>query len=297
MSIIRIENLVKNYGKFSALNGVNMEVNQGEVYGFIGPNGAGKTTTIRILLGIIRASGGAASIFGKDVWKNAVELHKQIAYVPGDVNLWANMTGGEVIDLFVKLRGSNQKSKREELIKRFDLDPTKKCRTYSKGNRQKVALVAAFSSNADLYILDEPTSGLDPLMERVFQECIDEIKEQNKTVLLSSHILSEVEKLCDKVSIIRKGKIIDSGTLSDLRHLMRNRVVVQTQKEIPNLSKLTGVHDMTTKNGINTFNADGNEMGNIMNEISKYNIVKIEATPPTLEDMFMSHYKEDGGAV
>lgn len=297
MAIIQTNDLQKNYGKFHALNGVNMEVNQGEVYGFIGPNGAGKTTTIRILLGILKATGGSATIFGKDVWKDAVELHKRIAYVPGDVNLWANLTGGEVIDLFVKLRGTNGKSKREELIERFDLDPTKKCRTYSKGNRQKVALVAAFSSDADLYILDEPTSGLDPLMERVFQECIDEIKGADKTVLLSSHILSEVEKLCDKVSIIRQGKIIDSGTLSDLRHLMRNRVVVETKAEIPDLSKFDGVHDLINNHGICTFNVDGSEMGNIMSEISKYDIVKLEATPPTLEDLFMSHYHNDGGAV
>ncbi len=295
MAIIKTENLIKDYGKVRALDGVNMEVDQGEVYGFIGPNGAGKTTTIRILLGILRASGGSANILGKDVWKDAVELHKRIAYVPGDVNLWANLTGGEVIDLFVKLRGTNGKSKRKELIERFDLDPSKKCRTYSKGNRQKVALVAAFSSDADLYILDEPTSGLDPLMERVFQECIDEIKEQNKTVLLSSHILSEVEKLCDKVSIIRKGKIIDSGTLSELRHLMRNRVVVETKTQIPDLSKIKGVHDLSTSHDVHTFNADGGEMGNIMSQISKYDILKIEATPPTLEDMFMSHYKGDGG--
>lgn len=297
MAIIKTENLQKNYGKFPALNGVDMEVNQGEVYGFIGPNGAGKTTTIRILLGMLRSSGGSATIFGKDVWKDAVDLHKRIAYVPGDVNLWPNLTGGEVIDLFVKLRGTNHKSKREELIEKFNLDPSKKCRTYSKGNRQKVSLVAAFSSEADLYILDEPTSGLDPLMEKVFQECIDEIKGEGRTVLLSSHILSEVEKLCDKVSIIRRGKIIDSGTLSELRHLMRNRVVVETKKEIPNLAGLAGVHDLAQKNGVNTFNADGNEMGSIMNEVSKYDIVKLEATPPTLEDLFMSHYKEDGGAV
>lgn len=295
MTIIQTKNLKKNYGKFPALNGVNMEINQGEVYGFIGPNGAGKTTTIRILLGMLRSSGGTATIFGKDVWKDAVELHKRIAYVPGDVNLWPNLTGGEVIDLFVKLRGTNHKSKREELMERFNLDPSKKCRTYSKGNRQKVSLVAAFSSEADLYILDEPTSGLDPLMERVFQECIDEIKNENKTVLLSSHILSEVEKLCDKVSIIRDGKIIDSGSLGELRHLMRNRIVVETKEPVPNLSKFPGVHDLSSKNGVETFNADGNQIGNIMDELSKFNIIKLEATPPTLEDLFMSHYKEDGG--
>lgn len=293
MAIIKTEDLIKNYGKFRALDGVDMEVDQGQVYGFIGPNGAGKTTTIRVLLGILKKSSGSATIFGKDAWKDAVEIHKRIAYVPGDVNLWDNLTGGEVIDLFVKLRKSGDKNKRDELIEKFNLDPSKKCRTYSKGNRQKVALVAAFSSDADLYILDEPTSGLDPLMERVFQECIDEIKEENKTVLLSSHILSEVEKLCDMISIIRKGKIIDSGTLSELRHLMRNRVVVETKSEMPELLNLPGVHDLENDHGVLSFNADGHETENIMNELSKHGIIRIQATPPTLEEMFMTHYKDD----
>ena len=297
MGIIKIENLIKKYGRFTALNGVNLEINKGEIYGFIGPNGAGKTTAIRVLLGIIKSTAGKAEIFGRDTWKDAVDLHRKIAYVPGDVNLWGNLSGGEVIDLFVKLRGTEDKSKRSELIERFDLDPSKKCRTYSKGNRQKVALIAAFSSDADLYILDEPTSGLDPLMERVFQECITEIKDKEKTVLLSSHILSEVEKLCDKVSIIRQGKIIDSGSLNELRHLMRNKIVVKTQKEIPHLSNLPGLHDLSIEHDEISFNVDGNEMGNILREISKYDIIKLEANPPTLEELFMSHYERDGGAI
>ena len=209
MAIVTIRNLVKKFGTVTALDGIDLDVNQGEVYGYIGPNGAGKTTTIRVLLGILRATSGEARIFGKDVWNDAVEIHKRIAYVPGEVNLWSNLTGGEVIDLLVELRGSNNRSRRDELIERFDLDPSKKCGTYSKGNRQKVALVAAFASDAELYILDEPTSGLDPLMEQVFQQCIIEQKQQGRSVLLSSHILSEVEKLCDKVSIIREGKIIE----------------------------------------------------------------------------------------
>ncbi|MBO1911484.1 ABC transporter ATP-binding protein, partial [Microvirga sp. 3-52] len=205
---------------------------------------AGKSTTIRILLGILKATEGSATIFGKDVWANAVEIHKRIAYVPGDVNLWPNLTGGEVIDLFIKLRGTNNKGRREELIKRFDLDPTKKCRTYSKGNRQKVALIAALSSDADLYILDEPTSGLDPLMERVFQECILEAKNAGKSVLLSSHILSEVEKLCDKVAIIREGKIIETGSLHELRHLTRAHLQVETKLPMTALQEVKGVHDV-----------------------------------------------------
>ena len=233
MPILRVHDVTKKFGNFTALDKINLEVSQGEVYGFIGPNGAGKTTTIRILLGILKATSGSAQIFGRDTWTDAVEIHKRIAYVPGDVSLWPNLTGGEVIDLFVKLRGANNKNLREELIKRFDLDPTKKCGTYSKGNRQKVALVAAFASNADLYILDEPTSGLDPLMELVFQECVGEIKAAGKSVLLSSHILSEVEKLCDRVSIIRQGQIIESGTLKELRHLTRTQVRVETAQPIP----------------------------------------------------------------
>jgi len=205
--MIEIKNLKKNFGKMEALTNVNMEIKKGEVVGFIGPNGAGKTTTIRVLLGILKATEGTASIFGKDTWKDAVEIHKDIAYVPGDVALWPNLTGGEVIDFFINLRKKGiNKERRDELIKRFDFDPSKKCNTYSKGNRQKVALIAAFSCDADLYILDEPTSGLDPLMEKVFVECVQELKKQGRSVLLSSHILSEVEKLCDRVYIIRKGE-------------------------------------------------------------------------------------------
>jgi len=206
--IVSVEGITKRFGKFTALQDVNMEVHPGEVVGFIGPNGAGKTTTIRVLLGILQATSGSAKIFGLDTWKSAVEIHKKIAYVPGDVSLWPNLTGGEVIDFFINLRGNGiNKERRDDLIKRFDFDPTKKCNTYSKGNRQKVALIAAFATDADLYILDEPTSGLDPLMEHVFQQCVAEVKKAGKSVLLSSHILTEVEKLCDRVYIIRKGKV------------------------------------------------------------------------------------------
>jgi ABC-2 type transport system ATP-binding protein len=217
MSIVQITGLRKNFGKFTALDGVDMKVEPGEVHAFLGPNGAGKTTTIRCLLGILRASGGDVKLFGRDAWKDAVELHKRLAYVPGDVNLWDNLTGGEVIDLFMTLRGVKYDEKRRaEYLERFELDPAKKCRTYSKGNRQKVALVAAFSSDVELYVLDEPTSGLDPLLEKVFQDCVLEIKKQGKAVLLSSHIMSEVEKLADSVSIIKDGKIVLDGAMSDV---------------------------------------------------------------------------------
>ncbi|WP_026478630.1 ABC transporter ATP-binding protein [Alkaliphilus transvaalensis] len=297
MSILKTANLTKKFGKFTALDGVNLEVNKGEVFGFIGPNGAGKTTTIRVLLGILKATEGEAKIFGKDAWKEAVEIHKQIAYVPGDVSLWSNLTGGEVIDLFVKLRGTNNKNRREELIERFNLDPSKKCRTYSKGNRQKVALIAAFASDAELYILDEPTSGLDPLMEKVFQECVMEAKMAGKSIFLSSHILSEVEKLCDKVSIIRQGKIIESGTLDELRHLTRTSVLVETKQTIKALSELNGVHDIQIKDHSLTFQVDSEELGNVIKYISQFEIVKFESAPPTLEDLFMRHYKGVGGAL
>ena len=215
--IIEINGLVKKFGKFTALDGVDLSVRQGEVHAFLGPNGAGKSTTIRCLLGILRCNAGTVRMFEQDAWKNAVELHKRVAFVPGDVNLWNNFTGGEVIDLFAALNGQKQdKEKRERYLKLFELDPAKKCGTYSKGNRQKVALVAAFASDAELFVLDEPTSGLDPLMEKAFQDCIREIHSQGKTVLLSSHIMSEVEKLADSVSIIREGKIADSGSMADI---------------------------------------------------------------------------------
>jgi ABC-2 type transport system ATP-binding protein len=297
MSVLKTTNLTKRFGKFTALNGVDIEVKKGEVFGFIGPNGAGKSTTIRILLGIIQATEGSAEIFGMDAWKNAVEIHKRIAYVPGDVNLWPNLTGGEVIDLFVKLRGGNNKSRREELIERFDFDPAKKCRTYSKGNRQKVALISAFSSDADLYILDEPTSGLDPLMERVFQECVLEAKNEGKSILLSSHILSEVEKLCDRVGIIRQGQIIETGTLEEMRHLTRTHLLVKTKMPMDSLHEVKGVHEIeATDQGI-SFQVDAQELENVMKYISNFAIIKLESTPPTLEDLFMRHYEGNASDI
>lgn len=292
MSIVNVNHVTKKFGKFTALDSLNLSVNEGEIYGFIGPNGAGKTTTIRILLGILQATKGSATIFGQDAWKNAVEIHKRIAYVPGDVNLWPNLTGGEVIDLFVKLRRNNNKSYREDLIKRFDLDPTKKCRTYSKGNRQKVALIAAFASDADFYILDEPTSGLDPLMESIFQECVMEAKKEGKSILLSSHILSEVEKLCDKVSIIRQGKIIDTGTLTELRHLTRTSILVQTERPVEGLKQNPNVHDMKITPGGLNFSVDTEALGSVISHVSQYNILSLSSTPPTLEELFMRHYEQ-----
>lgn len=293
MSLVEVKGLTKRFGKFTALKKVDLSVNEGEIYGFIGPNGAGKSTTIRVLLGMLKPSEGQVTIFGKDAWKDAVAIHKRVAYVSGDANLWPNLTGGEVIDLFLTMRGKGNENRRDELIQRFKLDPSKKCRTYSKGNRQKIALIAAFASEADLYILDEPTAGLDPLMERIFQECILEVKQQGKTVLLSSHILSEVEKLCDRVAIIREGEIIETGTLSQMRHLTRTKLTVETRKAMVGLSELKGVHDAIHTNDGWAFQVDSEEMEKVIEYISQFGVLKLESAPPTLEDLFIRHYKED----
>jgi len=289
---LELTNLTKKYGKFTALDGVNVTVEKGEVFGYIGPNGAGKTTTIRVMLGILKATSGSAKVFGLDAWRDAVEIHKKVAYVPGDVTLWPNLTGGEVIDLFINLRGKHDKTRREQLLEMFDLDPTKKCRTYSKGNRQKVALVAAFASDAELFVLDEPTSGLDPLMGHQFQQCVLEQKNLGKGVFLSSHIMSEVEQLCDKVGIIKNGKLVDTGTLGELRHLTRVNMKVETERPIDGLKGLAGVHNVTEKNGEVEFHVDYESVGAVVENISKFGVKKFESAPPSLEEMFMSHYDQ-----
>lgn len=289
MNVIETRKLTKFYGKQEALCGVDLSVKQGEVYGFIGPNGAGKSTTIRILLGMLLKSGGEAKLFGGDPWQDAVALHKRLVYVPGDVTLWPNLTGGEVIDFLGRLQGKINPTRRKELLDRFQLDPKKKCRSYSKGNRQKVALVSAFSSDAELLILDEPTSGLDPLMEQIFQECIFEVKKQGKTVFLSSHILSEVEALCDRVGIIRQGEIVESGTLEELRHLTRTTVTVELAKP-ENLNQLHGVHDVTRKEEKWRLSVDANAMDTVMNALAPMGIKSLIAEPPTLEELFIRHY-------
>ncbi|WP_217586135.1 ABC transporter ATP-binding protein [Lentibacillus saliphilus] len=298
MTILKTTGLTKKFGTFTALDGVNIEVDEGEIYGFIGPNGAGKSTTIRILLGMLKATSGKATIFGKDVWTDAVDLHQRIAYVPGDVNLWPNLTGGEVIDLFLKLRGPIDVARRDELIEDFQFDPTKKCGSYSKGNRQKIALISALAADVDLYILDEPTSGLDPLMERVFQDYVIDAKNNGKSILLSSHILSEVERLCDKVGIIREGQLIESGTLDDMRHLTRTNLHIETKEPLSELARMKGIHNLVVKNTIYDFQIDTEQMDAIMKYVSQHGIVNMVSTPPTLEDLFMRHYEgaEKGGA-
>lgn len=293
MNIIEIKKLSKSFGKQQALRGVDLSVKEGEVYGFIGPNGAGKSTTIRILLGMLRKDVGEIMLFGGDPWRDAVALHRRLAYVPGDVTLWLNLSGGEVIDLLGRLHGGFDSARRKELLERFQLDPRKKCRTYSKGNRQKVALVSAFASNAELFILDEPTSGLDPLMELVFQECVAEAKNAGKTVFLSSHILAEVEALCDRVGIIRKGEIVESGTLAELRHLTRTTVTAEIGTATPGLDKLRGVHDIS-RDGVKwRFSVDANAMEEVMRALAPLGLKSLTVAPATLEELFMRHYGDD----
>ncbi|MFG1732297.1 ATP-binding cassette domain-containing protein [Paenibacillus sp. 843] len=289
--IVKVQGLQKRFGKFKALHDVSFTVNAGEVVGFIGPNGAGKSTTIRTLLGIIHRDAGDAKIFGKDVWKDSLEIHKRISYVPGDVSLWGSLTGGEIIDLFMKLHGGGDKNKRDHLIKRFELDPKKKAKSYSKGNRQKVGLIAALSVSSDLYIFDEPTSGLDPLMEAVFQDEVEKIKLAGKAILLSSHILSEVERLADKVVIIRQGKVVETGTLDELRHLTRSTVTMVTQGNVTIMASVKGVHDFKQSGNQATFSADNECINDILSEAAKLGVMKFVSVPPTLEDLFMRHYE------
>jgi len=291
MNIIEIKGLSKSYGKQVALEGVNLNVKRGEVYGFIGPNGAGKSTTIRILLGMIKKDGGVVKILGKDPWDNAVEIHKKIAYIPGDVNLWPNLTGGEVIDFLGRLNGQVDSNLKQELLEKFQLNPKKKCHSYSKGNRQKVALVSAFLSDAEVLILDEPTSGLDPLMEQVFQSCILESKKQGKTIFLSSHILAEVEALCDRVGIIRQGKIVEEGTLDELRHLTRSTVTVQLDNQ-DDIKDIEGIYDLLKLNEKWKFSVDTNAMVSVMQRLASMGIKSLVAEPPTLEELFIRHYGE-----
>lgn len=292
---LETSHLTKKFGKVTALDDVNLTLNEGEVFGYIGPNGAGKTTTIRLLLGSLKPTNGSVKIFGMDAWKDATEIHKRISFVPGEVNLWSNMTGGEVIDLFMGLQGKKDKKRREDLIERFDFDPSKKCRTYSKGNRQKIALVSAFAANADFLIFDEPTTGLDPLMEQVFQQCVAEEKNNGKTILLSSHILSEVEKICDKIGIIKDGKLVETGSLEELRHLKQTMMTVETERPVEHIETLAGITDLVTDGNKVSFSVDSAELANVITCLSKYGIKKLENNPPTLEDLFMRHYHVGGG--
>jgi ABC-2 type transport system ATP-binding protein len=290
---IELEGLVKTFGSTRALDGLDLTVEDGEVHGFLGPNGSGKTTTIRVLLGLLRADSGQARLFGQDPWRDAVALHRQLAYVPGDVNLWPKLSGGEVIDLLARLRGDLDPGRRADLLERFELDPRKKARTYSKGNRQKVALVAALASSAELLILDEPTSGLDPIMEAVFQECIREVKAEGRTVLLSSHILAEVEALCDRVSIIRAGRTVQSGTLTELRHLTRTAITAETIQPPTGLEQLPGIHDLRIQDHRARFDVDTDHLEQAVRAVTALGLRSLISQPPTLEELFLRHYGDE----
>jgi polyether ionophore transport system ATP-binding protein len=295
VNIIEVSGLRKSFGKTVALGGLDLTVAAGEVHGFLGPNGAGKTTTIRVLLGLLRADGGTARLLGGDPWRDAVELHRRLAYVPGDVTLWPTLTGGEVIDLLGRLRGGLDPKRRADLLDRFDLDPAKKARAYSKGNRQKVALVAALASDAELLILDEPTSGLDPLMEAVFRQCAEEERSRGRTVLLSSHILSEIEALCDRVTIIRAGQTVETGTLAGLRHLTRTSIAAELAAPPAGLDQLTGVHALVVDPGQDggsrvRCEVDSDKLEDLLRVLVTAGVRTLVSQPPTLEELFLQHY-------
>ena len=291
---IVVRGLTKTFGATRALDGFDLTVPRGEVTGFLGPNGAGKSTTIRVLLGLLRATSGRAEVLGMDPWSQAVQIHHRLAYVPGDTNLWPNLTGGEAIDVLTRgERGAAHTRRREELIERFELDPTKRARTYSKGNRQKVALVAALSRDVDLYIMDEPTSGLDPLMEAIFTDEVARLRADGRTVLLSSHILAEVEKLCDTVTIIRAGQDVESGTLAQLRHLTRSTVAATTSEDTAPLAALDGVHDLVAEGGRVRFDVDDAVVHDVLPVLARMQATGLTITPPSLEDLFLRHYGDE----
>ncbi len=293
---IEIHGLTKNFGAAPALDGLDLTVAEGEVHGFLGPNGAGKSTTIRILLGLMRADSGTVRLLGGDPWTDAVALHREIAYVPGDVTLWPSLTGGETIDLLARMRGGIDERRRVELVERFGLDPSKKSRTYSKGNRQKVSLVSAFASKARLLLLDEPSSGLDPLMENVFQQCVAEARDRGTTVLLSSHILAETEALCQRVTIIRAGKTVESGTLESMRHLSRTSIRAEMIGDPGDLSMIRGVEDVSIEGHTLRAQVDGASIGEVIKLLGDAGVRSLVSQPPTLEDLFLRHYGVDESA-
>ncbi len=294
---VSLDDVVKTFGPTRALDGLDLTVTTGEVHGYLGPNGSGKSVTIRTLLGLLRQDSGEVRLLGGDPWHDAVELHRRLTYVPGDVNLWPNLSGGEIIDYFGRLRGDIDTVKRDELIERFELDPRKKAGTYSKGNRQKVALVTALASDAELLILDEPTAGLDPLMETVFQDCILEVAKEGRTVFLSSHILAEVEKLCDRVTIIRNGRVVQHGTLEELRTTTRTSITVSTDQPVTGLDAHAGVHALLADESHVRFEVDSVALDEVMRHLATFGIRSLVSQPPTLEELFLREYGDDLAVV
>jgi len=289
-TVIEVRDLVKTFGRTRALDGLDLSVDDGEVHGFLGPNGAGKSTTIRVLLGMLRRRSGTATVLGLDPWRDAVTVHRDVAYVPGDVSLWPNLSGGETIDFLTRLRGGADPALRSRLLRDFDLDPKKKGRSYSKGNRQKVALVAAFARPAKLYVFDEPTSGLDPVMESVFRSEVERVQRAGATVLLSSHILSEVEQLCDRVTIVRAGRAVETGALAQLRHLTRTSFRVGTGATLADIEMLPGVHDARVEADHLAFDVDTDAMNAVLSALTRAGVGSLTVSPPSLEELFLRHY-------
>jgi ABC-2 type transport system ATP-binding protein len=296
-AVIEVRGLRKAFGRSAALDGLDLTVTAGSVHGFLGPNGAGKSTTIRILLGLLRPDAGEVTVLRTDPWASAVALHRRLAYVPGDVMLWPTLSGGEIIDLLARLHGSPRADRRAELIERFALDPAKKARAYSRGNRQKVALVAALSTESELLLLDEPTAGLDPVMEEIFREVIRERSAEGCTVLLSSHILSEVEALCDDVTIISAGRTVDSGSLRQLRHLSRTGLTAELDSVPPGLAELPGVHDVSVSGTVIRCHVDDTALSPLLQRLAAHGVRTLTCAPPTLEELFLRHYRTEGGTA
>ena len=294
--MIKIENLKKSFGKFQALKDVTFTVNAGEVVGFLGPNGAGKSTTIRTLLGLLKKDSGTVTIFGQDVFTAADAIHEKIAYVPGETNVWDNMRGGDILALFAKLRKNVNLDKQAELIQAFHFDINKKAKAYSKGNKQKIALISALATEADLYIFDEPTSGLDPLMENVFQTEVKRLKQAGKAILLSSHILSEVEKLADTIVIIKDGEIIERGSLQELKSITQSKMTVTTASELSSLGDFSSVSQLQISGNTATFLLDDTGVAAVMSYLAAQEIIKIATQKPTLDELFMDKYAAGGDA-
>lgn len=288
--VLEMRGVVKRFGSVAALDGLDLAVSQGEVHGFLGPNGSGKTTTLRIVLGMLRSNAGSIEVLGLDPWRDISTLHRRLAYVPGDVSLWPNLTGGQVIDLLGRLQGGQDRARRDQLLEMFDLDPTKKSRSYSKGNRQKVALIAALATDAELFLLDEPTSGLDPLKEDAFRQCVRQLRDQGRTVLLSSHILSEAEALSDRVSIIRDGKVVETGRLEEMRHLTRTAVTADVTTVPPGLDQLPGVHDVVVANHRISAQVEPGGLPALLQALTGAGLTTLTSQPPTLEELFLRHY-------